>query len=123
MPILRDDEVQINDSTHCKPAHNYGITHAEEGCYKVEEETEEERKPSDYDHNELEWRNIGSGTWARTFKAVSKLPYTTRGGPCASDVHRRIVYDARTNQVIHDCYIDDTPDQELCKVFTSTHCA
>ena len=93
----------------CAPAGNYGINGEDQGCYTAEEETPEAQDSKHgYDWNELEWRNIGSGAWARTFIGAARLPLTTRGGPCSSDIQRRIVCDALTNQLIDDCY--DTTD-------------
>ena len=38
--------------------------------------------------DELEWRQIGSGMWARTFIGMGKLITTTKSGPCEADVLR-----------------------------------
>ena len=62
---------------------------------------------------DLTWRDIGSGTFARTFKGARKLTVSTHGGPPASEVHRRTVYCIRTNRLIDDCVIDDTCDEDL----------
>ncbi len=62
---------------------------------------------------DLQWKNIGSGTMARTFKDAKKLMVTTRGGPPSCDVHRRIVRNLNTGRVIDDCIVDDTPDEVL----------
>jgi len=62
---------------------------------------------------DLRWKNIGSGTVARTFKDARKLSVTTKGGPPTCDVHRRIVRNLSTGKVMDDCIIDDTPDEEL----------
>jgi hypothetical protein len=65
------------------------------------------------DKDELKWCDIGSGVFAKTFKNVSYLPMTDRGGPHASDVHRRVVRSLSTGKVIDDCIVDDTDDQML----------
>ena len=63
--------------------------------------------------DERKWRDIGSGIFARTFVNVSHIPFTTRGGPVASDVHRRIVRSLTTGKVIDDCLTDDVGDAKL----------
>ena len=101
----------------CAPAGNYGISGDEQGCYAAEEETSKRQDSKHgYDWNGLEWRNTGSGAWARTLIGAVRLPLTTRGGPCNSDIHRRIVRDALTNQLIDDCYIDDTTDADISRL-------
>ena len=57
--------------------------------------------------------NIGSGAWVGTTIGAVGLPLITRGGPCGSDIHRRIVREALTNQLINDCDIDDTTDADV----------
>ena len=64
-------------------------------------------------YDELQWREIGSGSWARTFVDAEKLILTTRGGPCEADVERRIVRDAITGKLIDDCQPANTPDKTL----------
>ncbi len=62
---------------------------------------------------DLQWKNIGSGTMARTFKDAKRLMVTTKGGPPSCDVHRRIVRSLSTGKLIDDCIVDDTPDDVL----------
>ena len=62
---------------------------------------------------DLVWKDIGSGTMARTFKAAKSLRISTKGGPPAGDVERIIVYDLKTGKVIDDCVVDDAADQDL----------
>ena len=109
------DEV-ADDAPSCEPAGNYGIGDIGQSCYAAEDETlaTKERKHQ-YDCKEFEWRNIGSGAWA-TILGTIRLPVTARGGPCSSDIHRRIVRDALTNQRIDDCYIDDTTGADIDKI-------
>ena len=64
-------------------------------------------------YDELQWREIGSGSWARTLVDAEKLILTTRGGPCEADVERRIVRDAITGKLIDDCQPANTPDKTL----------
>ena len=60
---------------------------------------------------DLVWKDIGSGTMARTFKAAKNLRISTKGGPPAGDVERRIVYDLKTGKVIDECVVDDAANQ------------
>ena len=60
-----------------------------------------------------EWKDIGSGTVARSFVNVRKLLTTTRGGPPLCDVHRRTVWSLSTGRVIDDCIVEDTADEVL----------
>ena len=110
---LRDDEAKQTNVTHCVPAHLFNIG-TEVGCQKIKEEKQSQSK--DFDRDELAWRSIGSGSWARTFVGATRLPLTTKSGPCSADVFRRIVRDARTGKVIVDCYVDDVPDAALARV-------
>ena len=63
--------------------------------------------------DELEWRQIGSGMWARSFIGMSKLLTTTRSGPQESEVERRIIRDVDTGKVIDDCVPHMTSDAKL----------
>ena len=49
----------------------------------------------------------------RTFADAGKLVLTTRGGPCESDIERRIVRNAITGKLIDDCRPADTEDKVL----------
>ena len=62
---------------------------------------------------EKEWKDIGSGIFARTFVGVDRLPLTTKSGPPACDVHRRIIRSLTTGKVIDDCIVDDVSDEVL----------
>ena len=64
-------------------------------------------------HDELHWRQIGSGSWARTFVDAEKLILSTRGGPCEADVERRIIRNAITGKLIDDCRPADTADADM----------
>ena len=70
-------------------------------------------KTVDIQPGDLKWRDIGSGTMARTFKNATKLEVTTRGGPPASEVHRRKVWNLANGRLIDDCVIEDTADEDL----------
>ena len=71
-----------------------------------------------YPASELEWRNIGSGVFARTFRNMSRLVTTSRGGPPIRDVHRRIIRSLKSCKVIDDCVVDDVPDAVLNRHLT-----
>ena len=76
---------------------------------KVGERTNrKDMKPAD-----MKWRDIGSGTMARSFQDATSLKISTHGGPPECEVHRRIVYDLGTGKVLDDCIIDDASDEEL----------
>ena len=62
---------------------------------------------------ELEWREIGSGMWARSFIGMSRLLTTTRSGPCESEVKRRIIRNADTGKLIDDCEPEHVSDEKL----------
>ena len=67
----------------------------------------------DVEKEDLQWKDIGSGTVARTFLGLKKLLITTRGGPAECDIHRRTVWSLRTGKIIDDCYVDDVPERIL----------
>ena len=62
---------------------------------------------------ELEWKQIGSGMWARSFIGMSRLLTTTKSGPHESNVHRRIIRDVDTGKVIDDCIPELVADEKL----------
>ncbi len=66
-----------------------------------------------YCKEDLEWVDIGSGTFAKTFPQATWLRTTSRGGPPLQDVHRRIVRSLRTGKIIDDCIVDDVKDDVL----------
>ena len=63
--------------------------------------------------HEMRWCNIGSGIFAKTFRNIDHLPLTSKGGPVASDIQRRVVRSLTSGKVIDDCIIDDVGDREL----------
>ena len=76
----------------------------------------------DVPHDELQWREIGSGMWARTFLDMDRLVLTTKSGPAACDVARRIIRDLITGKVIDDCVPDNEADELLFRrVEPGTH--
>ena len=70
-------------------------------------------KARDIHEKDLLWRDIGSGTFAQTFRCMTSLVETSRDGPSSSDVHRRITRNVSTGKVIDDCIVDDERDSEL----------
>ena len=64
---------------------------------------------------DLEWKHIGSGMFARTFPQARYLVTTTKGGPKMKEVHRRTIRSLTTGKVIDDCIVEDTPEEVLHK--------
>ena len=62
---------------------------------------------------ELEWKEIGSGMWARSFIGMSKLITTTKSGPHESKVLRRIIRGVDTGKIIDDCIPELVADEKL----------
>ena len=50
---------------------------------------------------------------ARTFRNMSRLVTTSRGGPPLRDVDRIIFRSLKNGKVIDDCVVDDVPDSVL----------
>ena len=98
----------------CEPASDFGIEDDDEGCKEVGVVSTPVRPGTNrYPWQDLQWREIGSGAWARTFVGLTRLLTTTRRGPCHEDILRRVVRDAVTGAVIDDCMVDDCTDKEL----------
>ena len=76
-----------------------------------------DKKPCKAD---LEWRHIGSGIMAKTFMGATHMVTTSRGGPAAQDVHRRVIRSLRTGRIIDDCIPDDTPDAVMNRAMRET---
>ena len=70
-------------------------------------------KKDDITPGDMKWKDIGSGTMARTFKNATWLQVSTKGGPPTSEVHRRVVWNLATGKVVDDCIVDDTADEDL----------
>ena len=62
---------------------------------------------------DLQWRSIGSGTFAKTFLDASRLLTTTNSGPPIGDIWKRTIWCLRTGKVIDQCIVDDMTDEEL----------
>ena len=65
-------------------------------------------KPKD-----IEWRDIGSGTVAKTFNNVTRMHTTTKRGPPIEDVHIRRVWSLSRGALIDECEVDKTADSIL----------
>ena len=76
---------------------------------RPERSTEREDVPRD----ELQWREIGSGMWARTFLDMDRLVLTSRSGPAACDIARRFVRHLGTGKIIDDCDPDVEADERV----------
>ena len=70
-------------------------------------------KSDEIDDDELKWKNVGSGMFAKTFRNVDRLPLTSKGGPASSDVYRRVIRSLTTGKVVDDCIVDDVSDEML----------
>ena len=62
---------------------------------------------------DLQWRDIGSGTFAKTIRGATKLVTTTRSGPTMSDIDKRTTWSLSTGQMIDECVVDDVRDTVL----------
>ena len=62
---------------------------------------------------DLEWRDIGSGIVAKTFKGVTRLWTTTKRGPALEDVKSRRIWSLSKGIIIDECDIHDTTDARL----------
>ena len=66
-------------------------------------------------HDELHWRQIGSGAWARTFIDAGMLELSTKVGPCKVDIQRRIVRNAITGKLSNDSRPNDIDDKTMLR--------
>ena len=76
--------------------------------------------PSEIGPAELKWKDIGSGTFTRTFRDVFEWLVTSSAGPPERDVYRRVVRSLSTGKVIDDCILDDVSDQILRRSIPGT---
>ena len=63
--------------------------------------------------SDCEWKDIGSGTFARTFPQAERLITTSRGRPPIGDIHRMTIWSLSLGRVIDDCVVDDVSDERL----------
>ena len=71
--------------------------------------------------DELKWRQIGLRMWAKTFLNMDRLVTTSKNGPAACDIARRVIRDIRTGKVIDDCVPDSEPDDNLHRRVYQVH--
>ena len=69
--------------------------------------------PMKWPKEDLEWKYIGSGTFARTFPQADRMKTWSKGGPSQKDVHKRVVRSLSTGKVLDECVVDDVPDEIL----------
>ena len=62
---------------------------------------------------DLTWRDIGSGTVAKTFVGATRMWTTTKNGPAIEDVYLRRIWSLSRAKLIDECEIDQTPDEVL----------
>ena len=55
-----------------------------------------------YAKGDLEWKNIGSGVFAKTFIKATRLLTTTKNGPPMQEVHRRTIRSFSAGKIIDD---------------------
>ena len=49
------------------------------------------------------------------FVGADRFWTTSKGGPCADDIHSRRTWSLSTGKLLDECVIDDTPDRLLCR--------
>jgi hypothetical protein len=67
----------------------------------------------DIKSRDLQWTDVGSGVFARTFIGAERLVVTSRGGPCIGDIASRRIWSLSTGKMLDECDIDDVPDKIL----------
>ena len=70
-------------------------------------------KKEDMRKGDFEWKDIGSGVFAKTFLQAERLTVSSKGGPPACEVARRVVRNLATGKIIDDCVPEDTSDSVL----------
>ena len=63
--------------------------------------------------SDLRWRDIGSGTFAKTILNTDRLITTTNSGPPLRDIAKRTIWCLKTGKMLDECIMDDTPDDCL----------
>ncbi|MBN71658.1 MAG: hypothetical protein CME32_20555 [Gimesia sp.] len=101
---VENDEAEMSDSTNEKVDESVGAIGEHPGPIDTS---------GDFAAGDMQWQDIGSGVFARTFPKMTKLITTTRGGPPLSEVHRRVVRSLTTGKVVDDCIVDETNDTVL----------
>ena len=70
-------------------------------------------KAKDITDRDCQWSDIGSGVIARTFRSATRLPVTSKGGPCISDIYSKKVWSLSSGKLLDDSILEDTPDSKL----------
>ena len=116
----RQSDTEADDSIRCHEGHEQADSgphgHVAPQTQQMEMDALHDDHPGPigkYCKEELEWVDIGSGTFAKTFPQATWLRTTSKSGPPIQDVHRRITRSLRTGKVIDDCIVDDVPDEVL----------
>ena len=65
-------------------------------------------KPKD-----LVWRDIGSGTMAKTFVGATRLWTTTKNGPPMDEIKLRRIWSLTSGKLIDECEVDMVTDERL----------
>ena len=60
---------------------------------------------------ELEWKDVGSGVFARTFPKSERFRKTSKTGPRVIDIYRRIARSMSTSKIVDDCIVDAVPEE------------
>ena len=70
---------------------------------------------SNIKNKDTQWRDIGSGTMAKTFIAATRCWTTTKNGPAMSDIYLRRTWSLSKGKLIDECEVDRTPDEVLMR--------
>ena len=62
---------------------------------------------------DLVWRDIGSGTMAKTFVGATHLWTTTKNGPRMSEIKVRRIWSLTSGKLIDECEVDMVADEVL----------
>ena len=71
----------------------------------------------DINSRDQRWVDIGSGIMSKTFVGADKFITTSEGCPSIVDIQHRKVGSLNTGKLLHECDIDDVPDDELNRTF------
>ena len=69
---------------------------------------------SEMRRGDFDWKDMGSGVLANTFKRFERLISTGEGGPPAFDIARRITRSLQAGKILDECNPDDTPEILCC---------
>ena len=66
-----------------------------------------------FNREDFKWNHIGSGMFARTFVNADRMITTSKSGPPMIDIHRRIIRNLSTGNVLDDCVVHEVSDEAL----------